>query len=96
MPQAASGRCGERTEAEEAAPRCLAWAERKYIMDYYMAEIELIEWHRKTRERSGRANLLAQARQEETEAEMPQPSQTQAPAQAHCRCWHCAATPSNA
>jgi len=65
-------------------------------MDYYMAEIELIEWHRKTRERSGRANLLAQARQEETEAEMPQPSQTQAPAQAHCRCWHCAATPSNA
>ena len=65
-------------------------------MDYYMAEIELIEWHRKTRERSGRANLLAQARQEETEAEMPQPSQTRAPAQAHCRCWHCVATPSNA
>ena len=96
MPQAASGRCGERAEAKEAAPRCLAWAERKYIMDCYMAEIELMEWHRKTRERTALLSLLAQVRREGTEAEMPQPSQTPAPTQAKCRCWHCAATPSNA
>jgi len=61
-------------------------------MDYYMAEIELIEWHRKARELGVRASMLARARQEETEAEMPQQSQTPVPAPAHCRCGHCAAT----
>jgi hypothetical protein len=61
-------------------------------MDYYMAEIELVEWHRKTRERSAQASMLARARQKDTEAEMLRDSQALAPEQAHCRCWHCAAT----
>ena len=61
-------------------------------MDYYMAEIELIEWHRKARERSARANVLARARPGDTEAESSHHSQIQAPQHGHCRCWHCAAT----
>jgi hypothetical protein len=61
-------------------------------MDYYMAEIELVEWHRRTRERSARASILARARHEDTEAEMPHHSQARAPEQSQCRCWHCAAT----
>jgi hypothetical protein len=61
-------------------------------MDYYMAEIELVDWHRKTRERSVRATMLARARQEDTEAEMLHHSQALAPGRAQCRCWHCAAT----
>jgi hypothetical protein len=65
-------------------------------MDYYMAEIELVEWHRRIRERSARASIFARARQEETEAEMLQQSQTQEPARAQCRCWHCAASSPNA
>jgi len=67
-----------------------------YVMDYYMAEIELVEWHRKTRERSARATMLALARQEDTETEIPRQPQTPEPARAHCRCWHCAATSPNA
>jgi hypothetical protein len=65
-------------------------------MDYYMAEIELVEWHRRTREHSARTSILARARHEDTEAEMSRQSQTPAPARAHCRCWHCAATSPNA
>ena len=61
------------------------------MMDYYMAEIELVEWHRKTRERSARATMLALARQEETGAEISPKPQTREPARTHCRCWHCAA-----
>jgi hypothetical protein len=61
-------------------------------MDYYMAEIELVEWHRRTRERSAWASMLARARQEETEAEMLRHSHALAPERAHCRCRHCAAT----
>jgi hypothetical protein len=96
MPQAASGRRGGRTEPEEAAPVMPCGGRKEYVMDYYMAEIELVEWHRRTRERSARASILARARQEETEAEMLQQSQTQAPARAQCRCWHCAASSPNA
>jgi len=65
-------------------------------MDHYMAEIELVEWHRKTRERSARATMLALARQEETEADISRQPQTPEPARAQCRCWHCAATSPNA
>jgi hypothetical protein len=60
-------------------------------MDHYMAEIELVEWHRKTRERSARATMLAMARQEESETEVSRQPQASEPARAHCRCWHCAA-----
>ena len=92
MPQAASERGGGRTEPEEAVPATRCGGREEYIMDYYMAEIELVEWHRKTRERSARASMLARARQEETEAEMLRHSQALAPERAQCRCWHCAAT----
>ena len=64
-------------------------------MDHYMAEIELAEWHRKTRERSARATMLALARQEESEAEISRQPQTE-PVRAHCSCWHCATTSPNA
>ena len=60
-------------------------------MDHYLAEIELIEWFRKARERGERARMLARVRQE-AEAEMLQQSKTAAPARADCPCWHCAAT----
>jgi len=68
----------------------------EYVMDYYMAEIELAEWHRKTRERSARATMLALARQEGPEAEISRQPQTPEPARAHCHCWHCAAASPNA
>ncbi len=61
-------------------------------MDHYLAEIELIEWWRTTRERAERARRLARAPTEEAETKMPKHSQTPAPARAHCRCWHCAET----
>ena len=61
-------------------------------MDYYMAEIELVEWHRKTRERSARASIFARARQEDTEPEMSHDSQALAPEQGQCRYWHCGTT----
>ena len=61
-------------------------------MDHYLAEIELIEWWRKTRERAERASMLARAPKEEAETKMPTHAQTPGPARAHCRCWHCAAT----
>ncbi len=68
----------------------------EYVMDLYMAEIELIEWHRKTRERSARATMFALARQEESEAEISRQPHTPEPAQVHCRCCYCAATSPNA
>jgi len=92
MPQAASERCGGRTEAEEAVPATPCGGRKEYLMDYYMAEIELVEWHRKTRERSARASMLARAREEDTEGETQHHSQARAPEEAKCRCWHCAAT----
>ena len=66
------------------------------MMDYYMAEIELVEWHRKTRERGARATMFALARQEEMEAEISRQPQTPEPARVHCRCWHCTAASPNA
>jgi len=95
MPQAASVRCGAKTEAEEAVPAMPCGGREEYVMDHYMAEIELAEWHRKTRERSARATMFALARQEEPEAEISRQSLTPDPVQAHCRCWHCAATSPN-
>jgi len=95
MPQAASERCGGRTEAEEAVPATPCGGRKEYLMDYYMAEIELVEWHRKTRERSARATMFALARREETEADISRQPQAPEPARDHCRCWHCAATSSN-
>ncbi len=59
-------------------------------MDHYLADIELIEWRRKTREWAERASMLARAPKEEGETEMLEQSET--PARAHCPCWHCAAT----
>ena len=96
MPQAASVRCGAKTEAEEAVPAMPCGGREEYVMDHYMAEIELAEWHRKTRERSARATMFALARQEEPEAEISRQQQAPEPARAHCRCWHCAATSPNA
>jgi hypothetical protein len=61
-------------------------------MDHYLAEIELIEWWRKARERAERASMLARAPKEEAETEMLKQSQTPARARSRCRCWHCAAT----
>ena len=96
MPQAASARCGGRPEAEEPVPAMSCGNREEYVMDHYMAEIELAEWHRKTRERSARATMLALARQEETEAEISRQPQAPEPARAHCRCWHCSTTSPNA
>jgi len=67
-------------------------ARKETVMDYYMAEIELVEWHRKTRERSARASMLAQARPEDTEADTQHRSQALAPEEPQCRYWHCSAT----
>ena len=96
MPRAANARCGGRTETEEAVPAMPSGGKEKYVMDHYMAEIELAEWHRKTRERSARATLLALARQEEPEPEISRQPQTAELVRAHCRCWHCAPTSPNA
>ena len=67
-------------------------ARKDTIMDYYMAEIELVEWHRKIRERSARASMLAQARSEDTEGDTQHRSPALAPEELQCRCWHCSAT----
>ena len=96
MPQVASARCGGRTETEEAVPAMFARAGRTYVMDHYMVEIELVEWHRKTRERSARATMFALARQEDTEADISRQPEAPEPARAHCRCWHGTATSPNA
>src|SRR5262245_32410034 len=61
-------------------------------MDYFMAEIELVEWHRKNRERSVRASMFAQAQREDSESETPHRSQALAPEEPQCRCCHSAAT----
>ena len=91
MPQAVSGRCGGKTDAEEPVPAMFYGARKETVMDYYMAEIELIEWHRKNRERSARASMFAQAQREDTEAETQHRSQALAPEVSQCRCWHCSA-----